>query len=249
MATSSPHPVQRASGGRRLSARVVDDFLERLARRELRPGDRLPTERELATDFSVGRNSIREAIRELEFLGVVESRHGDGTYVTEADTGRLISPFRSIVALTSASASVEDIFEFRMAIEPEAAALAAENLNTESKELLERALRRFDRALSDEDVGAKAADTSFHFAIAQASGNALLVAVERAVIDVLAQFRSNLTPASYEANQRIPRGHHAVYGAIVAQDPQAARDAMRAHLADVAAALPEEFEARRGPSG
>lgn len=231
-------PRAGSANGRRLSARVVDDFLQRLARQELRPGDRLPTERELASDFEVGRNSVREAIRELEFLGVVESRHGDGTYVTEADTSRLIGPFRSIVAMTSATASIEEIFQFRMAIEPEAAALAAENLDADSQQLLERALRRFDRALADEEVLAEAADTSFHFAIAQATGNALLIAVERAVIDVLAQFRSKLSPSSYQADQKIPRGHHAIYGAIVARDADAARDAMREHLVDVAAALP-----------
>lgn len=244
--TATPSPVQRSRGPHRLSARVVDDFLERLARRELQPGERLPTERDLAATFDVGRNSIREAIRELEFLGVVESRHGDGTYVTEVDTNRLIGPFRSIVAMTSATVSIEQIFQFRMAIEPEAAALAAQNLDEESQTALERALRRFDQALSDDETGARAADTNFHFAIAQASGNALLIAVERAVIDALAHFRSTLAPSSYESHQKIPRGHHAIYGAIIARDADAARDAMREHLIDVTEALPDEF--RIGPS-
>lgn len=230
---------------RRRSSRVVDEFLEQLARGELLPGMRLPPERELAGQLGVGRNSVREAIRELELLGVIESRHGAGTYVTEIDSARLMAPFRSIVAIGSSQATLQEILDFRLAIEPEAAALAARNLDLDTEVLLARALRRFDHAVSDA-VDAKTADTSFHFAIARASGNGLIIAVQRALLDMMSRFRSELEPSSYVPEERIPRGHHAIFGAIMARDEAAARDAMRTHLLDVARAMPVSRPASTG---
>lgn len=240
--------VTTSEPSRRRSSRVVDDFLERLARGELSPGTRLPPERELAGELGVGRNSVREAIRELEQLGVVESRHGAGTYVTEVDSSRLMAPFRSIVALGSSAATLQEILDFRLAIEPQAAALAARDLDEESEAMLGRALRRFDHAVSGAD-DAETADTSFHFAIARASRNGLIIAVQRALLDVMARFRANLEPSSYVPDERIPRGHHTIYGAIVARDEQAASDAMRSHLLDVARALPSADTSAAMPNG
>lgn len=222
--------------GTRLSRQVVERFLDRLTRGELTPGDRLPPERELADSFGVGRNSIREAIRELELLGLVESRRGDGTYVTEADARRLIAPFRGVMALSSSTATLREVLDFRRAIEPAAAALAATNLDPDGRELLERALVRFDRSLrSDDDP--RPADTHFHFAIARASRNSLMIAVGRTLIEVMADFRDGLASRSYEPSRRAARGHRAVFDAIVARDPSAAHRAMRDHLDEVAADL------------
>lgn len=223
---------------------VVERFLEQLAAGALVPGERLPPERELAASYGVGRNSVREAIRELEMLGVVETRQGDGTYVTEISAQRLMTPFRALLGIQAPTAAISEILEFRGIIEPEAAALAARNLTEDNERLLRRALQRFDSSLVDGgpavvDGGpAVVADTHFHFAIAQASGNPLIIAVQRALLDIMSGFRSNLpADSSYVPDQRLPRGHHAIFGAIIAGDPESARQAMAEHLRDVAEEL------------
>lgn len=222
----------------RLSIQVVDTFLGKIAGGELSAGDRLPPERTMAELYGVGRNSVREALRQLELLGLVESRRGAGTYVVEGDSGRLMAPFRTVLALAAATASRDHVLEFRRMLEPEAAALAATNADEAARRQLEHALRRFDQAVDAADRP-READTNFHFAIAQATGNPLIIAVERALLDVLASFRTELSGESYAPPTHLGRGHHAIFGAIVAGDADAARAGMQQHLADVAAALPE----------
>jgi GntR family transcriptional regulator, transcriptional repressor for pyruvate dehydrogenase complex len=221
---------------RRLSRQVVDQFIERLARGELAPGDRLPPERQLATSFGVGRNSAREAIRELELLGLVTSRQGDGTYVAQAGEPSLLAPLRGAVALSSSTSGLREIMEFRRAIEPPIAALAATNLDREHHALLRDALTHFDDSL-DRPRAARAADTNFHFAIARATGNTLIVAVQRTVIESMAALRDELTGESYDRSRRATRGHREIYDAIVARDTDAAQAAMAKHLVDVTADL------------
>jgi GntR family transcriptional repressor for pyruvate dehydrogenase complex len=204
-----------------------------LAAGDLAPGDRLPPERELAERFGVGRGSVREALRELEILGLVEARHGAGTYVRAVDSRELMAPFRSIVALSSAA--VDDVVEFRRLFEPQVAALAAENADDDGRALLQTALRRYDRALGAGH--AVDADVDFHEAVARCTGNPLVVAVHHALAELFAEFRTHLIQSSYEADQDVARGHQAVFGAIVAGDADAARDAMLAHLEKVEHAI------------
>lgn len=216
--------------GQRLSGGVVEQFHELLRSGELKPGDRLPPERELAVLFGVGRNSVREALRQLDTLGLVESRRGDGTYVREANVSSLIAPFRAVIALSSTA--VEDVLAFRKMFEPEVAAMAAQALDDDGRERLERALRRFEDAVGGGDRP-READSDFHFAIACATKNALVIGVEQALMEVLGEFRSRLREGGYDASRRAARGHQALFGAIVARDADGAREAMAAHLADV----------------
>ena len=222
----------------RLSRHVVDRFRALLATGELEPGDRLPPERELADRFGVGRGSVREALRELEILGLVEARHGAGTYVRAVDSRELMAPFRSVVALSPAA--VDDVVEFRRLFEPQVAALAATNADDDGRALLQQALRHYDRALG---AGAAVdADVDFHEAVARCAGNPLVLAVHHALTELFAEFRTHLVRASYERDQEVARGHQAVFGAIVAGDADAARDAMRRHLELVETAIERPLE-------
>lgn len=223
----------RTTPPERLSRRVVEQFQAMLARGDLAPGDRLPPERELTERFGVGRGSVREALRELEILGMVEARQGAGTYVRAVDSRELMAPFRSVVALSSAA--VDDVVAFRRMFEPEVAAMAAANADDDDRALLQHALRRFDRATGP--TGAIAADVDFHEAVARCSGNPVVIAVQHALAELLAEFRGHLSAASYERDQEVARGHQAVFGAIVAGDPDGARHAMARHLDEVQAAL------------
>ena len=217
----SPQPVSRD---------VVDQFREMLAARRLVPGQRLPNERELAEMFGVSRNSIREALRQLEMLTIVESRRGDGTYVRELDVERLMAPFGAVIA-TSATA-VGDVLEFRRTFEPDVAALAASKLDRDGPAVLDGVLRDFEEAVESGD--GVAADVEFHFAIAQLTRNAVVVGVQRALDEVMVHFRAHLDPASYHGGEAAADGHRAIVEAISTGDAEAARKAAAAHLDAVA---------------
>jgi GntR family transcriptional regulator, transcriptional repressor for pyruvate dehydrogenase complex len=217
----------------RLSRGVVEQFREMLAMGRLVPGQRLPNERELAEMFGVSRNSIREALRQLEMLTIVESRRGDGTYVRELDVERLMAPFGAVIA-TSAAAT-DDVLEFRRTFEPDVAALAARKVDDEGRELLENALRAFEDAV--DSGGAEAADVDFHFAIAQMTRNSVVIGVQRALMEVMAHFRTHLDPSSYLGGEAATEGHRAIVAAICAGDPDAARQAASEHVDVVARVL------------
>jgi GntR family transcriptional regulator, transcriptional repressor for pyruvate dehydrogenase complex len=213
---------------------VVAEFQRLIAGGELATGDRLPPERELAQLLGVGRNSVREALRQLELLGLIDSRRGDGTYVRGGDVSRLLGPFRVAVAASPATAQM--VLEFRRTFEPDVAALAASNVDEQGVEQLVRALHRFERAVDHNDHP-RAADSDFHAAIASATRNPVVIAVQEALASMLADFRERLAASSYDATRRAARGHQAIFGAIVARDADGAREAMLAHLDQVEAAL------------
>jgi GntR family transcriptional regulator, transcriptional repressor for pyruvate dehydrogenase complex len=227
-----------------LSQGVVAEFQRLIAGGELAAGDRLPPERELAQLLGIGRNSVREALRQLELLGLIDSRRGDGTYVRAGDVSRLLGPFRLAVAASPATAGM--VLEFRRTFEPDVAALAARNVDEQGVEHLVRALHRFERAVDHNDHP-RAADSDFHAAIASATRNPVVIAVQEALASMLADFRERLAASSYDATRRAARGHQAIFGAIVARDSDGAREAMLAHLDQVEAALrPDSTSERDG---
>lgn len=229
----------------RLSRQVVAQVQEMISRGDLRAGDRLPTERQLAEDLGVGRNSVREAIRELDALGLIESRRGEGTYVREFDAAALMAPFRSVIALSTTAPTA--ILEFRATLEPEVAALAAQKLSEEGGALLANALEQFERAVS-EGRSAVDADTSFHLAVARAAGNPALVAVHEALLELLADFRYRLDRKSYRPSAPTLVDHRKILEAILERDPERARAATREHLRHVGEALRGE-QRRSAPRG
>jgi GntR family transcriptional repressor for pyruvate dehydrogenase complex len=201
-----------------------------LAMGRLVPGQRLPNERELAEMFGVSRNSIREALRQLEMLTIVESRRGDGTYVRELDVAQLMAPFGAVIA--SSATAVGDVLEFRRAFEPEVAALAARKIDADGGETLRAALREFEQAV--QTGGAEEADTDFHFTVASMTRNAVVVGVQRALMEVMAHFHAHLDPTSFHGDEAAAQGHRAIVDAIVAGEPEDARAAALAHLDVVA---------------
>ncbi len=214
----------------RLSGQVVSQFVDMLRRGDLIPGDRLPPERELAERFGVGRNSIREALRELNMLGLVASRHGEGTFVGTPDPRRLMAPFRSVIELSAPTA--DSIMEFRIAFEPGVAALAARNLTDDAEKELAAALAAFEGALGSQSR-AEHPDASFHFAVAKSTGNPTVIAVHQALLELLRRSRSHLSPATYQPEHRVTAGHRELYEAIVSRDEEWARSVMHRHLIDV----------------
>lgn len=214
----------------RLSSQVVEQFVTMLRDGELTPGERLPPERDLAERFGVGRNSIREALRELNMLGLVTSRHGEGTFVGTPDAAQMMTPFRAVIELSAPAA--ESILEFRLTFEPGVAALAARNITEDGQRRLKAALETFENALATESR-AEHSDAGFHFAVAEATGNPAVIAVHQALLELLTDFRSKLSRDTYQPDNRVAVGHRELYAAIVAHDEEQARSVMQQHLRDV----------------
>lgn len=218
----------------RLPKRVVEQLYQLIGSGQLRPGDRLPPERVLADRLGVGRNSVREALRELDTLGLIESRQGDGTYIREFDLRGLMSPFRSVIALSTTS--VETIMEFRRTLEPEVAALAAKRLSPQGEDNLRIMLEGFEAAVRSGDAP-ETADTSFHLAVAQATGNPAIAAVNVALLELLTDFRRRLSTESYRPTSAPSVDHRGIFDAIRSRDPGRARAAMAEHLGHVEESL------------
>ncbi|RLK46580.1 FadR/GntR family transcriptional regulator [Microbacterium telephonicum] len=234
-------PDDRTAATRSQTDVVIQGIKDMLTRGELHPGSRLPVEKDLAAQLGVSRGSLREGVRALATLGVLETRQGDGTYVTSLDPRRLLSPLGFLADLQQ-PAHAADLLAVRRVLEAESAALAAPRLADDDLAELDRILGVVDGILADDpDMDLEAfidADTEFHRIIARASGNPALAAV----IDTLVgrTFRARLWRAiSHRGSVRETQAEHrAILAELVARDPERARLRMSVHLLGV-----EEFSA------
>jgi GntR family transcriptional repressor for pyruvate dehydrogenase complex len=216
-------------GFQRRSEGVLNALETMIVSGEVQPGDRLPPERELAERFGVGRNSVREAIRQLSLLGLVEAYQGGGTFVAETTSASLIRPFLNVVQFGGATA--DKIMEFRIVFEPAVAALAAMRAGPDDLVGLEAALEAFEVAIADGRDDAAECDTRFHHLVAASTGNPVFAAIESALMEFLHAFRQQaLVRAAYNPGDGAVNGHRDVYERIAAADGHGAADAMRAHL-------------------
>ena len=223
-----------ASTGSR-SDHVIAIVKRMIASGELRAGDRLPIEKELAARWGVSRGSLREAVRSLAALGVLETRQGDGTYVTQLDPGSLLRPLEFWAGLQEATQAV-DLLAVRRVLETESAGLAAVRLSDEDLDELDRILSGIEEGLSTGELGPESfidADAEFHRRIAQASGNPALAAL----IDSLMTrtLRGRLWRAITESDSvgEAHADHRAILAALRTRDAERARIRMAAHLLGV----------------
>ncbi|WP_024799911.1 FadR/GntR family transcriptional regulator [Nocardia sp. BMG51109] len=215
----------------RMSRTVVEQFQEQMRNGRLRAGHKLPPERELATAFGVGRNTMREALRELDLLGMVQSRHGEGTFVTDPSAAELVAPFRAVVEFSSTAS--DSVMEFRRAFEPGVSALAARNLTEEGRQRLYEALAEFEARVAAGDSEIQRADADFHLMIGHATGNPTVIGIHSAVYSLLRGFRDRLDGSSYQPTSCQVAGHRRIYDAIVTRDADAAAREMTRHLEEV----------------
>ncbi len=201
---------------------------------ELRAGDRLPPEKDLGARLAVSRGSLREGVRALAALGILETRQGDGTYVTPLDARRLLQPVGVLAELVS-DVDARHLLTVRRAIEAESAALAATHASTDDVAALHDALDDVARLLADDAPLADllAADSRFHRLVAAASGNPALAAlVDQLVVRTL---RPRLDRAATEHGAVVASldEHRDVLAAIERRDPERARLHMQVHLLGV----------------
>src|SRR5262244_857308 len=210
----------------RIYEAIVRQVKAMIAEGRLKSGDRLPPERDLAEKFVVSRTSVREALRALESLGLIEIRPGEGTFVREVSVESLIEPL-ALVMLSQREA-IGELFEARQMIEPTLAALAARRATPEELSEMERILEAQAKEVASGRTGLEQ-DAEFHAAIGAAAHNRAITRIAHAVMDLLRQSRE----ASLNTPGRPTRSHEdhrRLLGAIRARDEAAARQAMIAHL-------------------
>jgi len=195
----------------------------------LRPGDKLPPERELAEMLHVSRGSLREAILALESMGLVEPRHGEGTVVRDLSAAPLVNQLS--VMLVQKKALVGELLEFRLMIEPTLAARAAANATPEEIANLEEILAR-QKAKIDQGELAIEEDSKFHYAIAQAARNSVVLRVLDVFMDYLRDSRQ-LSLQVEGRPQKSLNSHRRILNAIARKNPAEAEAAMRRHITTI----------------
>ena len=206
---------------------IIEQIRILIAKGELKPGDKLPSERELSESLGVSRASVREALSALEVLGIVEVRPGEGTFVREV-VEKSFQPLTLLFLLDTAL----ELLEVRKILEAGAVALAAERSTAEDIRRLEDALKKMEEDLKHGDLGDEA-DYLFHYDLALASHNSLLVRLMNSIADTMRQTvkinRQRLfkTPGMPES---LYKHHLEILNAIKARDKERAQKALVEHL-------------------
>jgi len=211
--------------------------IERMILKKLKPGDKLPSERELAEALDVSRSSIRDAIRGLELMGLVEPRQGAGTIVREVSTDTLVNPFASI--LKQRQALVGELLDFRKMLEPPLAARAATHASPDEISEMEEILQRQEKTLSRGETTI-AEDAEFHYSVALASGNSVVLKVLDTLMDLLRDSRERSLQVEGRPQKSLA-GHRRILAAIKRHDAESAKAAMRRHIEDVEEIVLHEF--------
>jgi GntR family transcriptional repressor for pyruvate dehydrogenase complex len=219
----------------RISDDAAEQIRERVEEWGLKPGDRLPPERELASRLGVGRTSIREGLRALELSGFVDVIPSKGVFLKEDPGGKLE---RSLTAWLAADRGGQlELIELRAALEGQAAALAAERATPVELATIERGLPAMRSAIEAADPRAVVStDAAFHDAIARASRNTLLRRVLGAIgAEIGAQVRAQAESGrSGAVGERMLADHAEIAAAMRTQDSSAARAIMEKHIGQIA---------------
>jgi GntR family transcriptional regulator, transcriptional repressor for pyruvate dehydrogenase complex len=195
---------------------------------EFAPGDRLPKERELAERLGLSRNSLREAVRALSLVGVLEARQGDGTYVTSLEPDLLLAG-TSFVSDLLTGPTLRELYEVRRILEPVATALATPRLTDDDFAALEESLERMDTAESTQSF--IDADVDFHRVIVNSCGNATLASLIQNLSG--GTLRARIWRAIHESDavESTRRLHHDIYRALQMRDAELAAATDLVHLA------------------
>jgi len=220
--------AQRQARPPRVTEGAIDKIRERIVSGAWGPGDRLPKESELAAELGLSRNSLREAVRALSQLRVLEVRQGDGTYVSSLEPGLLLESTGFITHLLLGETELE-LYEVRRILEAAAAALAAGRIDAQEKTELEQSLERMRDARNVEEL--VEADVAFHAVIARAAGNAVLTSLRASLATRTMRARLWHGREADGALNETRDEHRRIYEAIMAGDPELARANATAHIA------------------
>ena len=212
----------------KLYKQVADQIQELIVSEALRPGDKLPGERELAEQLGVSRTVVREAIRLLSVRGLVEVKPGCGTYVREPSPRDAAAPIELLLKLRQCPNFLDNLYEVRHMIEVEVAGLAAERATGEDFAAMEAAIEGMRAHVGDADRFVHH-DLVFHSALADATHNDLFSILLNAISDLWSKGAMLAYQAPSAAEDSL--AHHCnVLQHVKAQDQEKARQAMREHI-------------------
>jgi GntR family transcriptional repressor for pyruvate dehydrogenase complex len=224
-------PVTRTT----LTADICREMVSHLIRGDWSEGERIPTERELCQQLGVGRASLREALKALEIMGMIEVRPGDGTFVCQRSEF-LSRPLLWAIA-GSVSTEAQELIEARRLIEVELAGFAAERATAEDLKEIGNHMDRMETSLNDV-VAFQESDVNFHLALAQAAHNQILQNALQLIRNLMQQWiRETLTHPG--VNEEALDQHKQIFLAVAKRNPQRAKAAIRQHLDSMARYLQE----------
>ncbi len=213
----------------RLYEQIVQQIEDSILDGVLKPGDQLPPERELAEQFGVSRTAVREALKTLREKGLVEAYTGRGTFVTDG-TSQAVRQSFDLMAKEQPDGLLY-LSQVREILEPEIAALAAKRIEEQHLITMREAVTTMDRSLHDPEAYIEA-DLDFHLSLAEAVANPLILSLIDSVVGLLREQR--LQVFNVEGGPERGQFHHRrILAAVEAHDPEQARAAMRAHLAQI----------------
>ncbi len=211
---------------------IVEQIRQLMTDGNLKPGDKLLSERELAERLQVSRASVREAIRSLEIMAFVEIKPGEGTFVRSQNTNDIILPLAMFLAVEKSS--FLEMFEIRRVLETATSSMAAERATEEELDQIRTAYEQMEESINfrDSEKGEEY-DTIFHYTIAEATHNSLLIRLYRTISEDFSRTISTARRYLFidEQNpQRILDHHRKIYEAIKDHNPKKASEAMLEHL-------------------
>ncbi len=219
----------RKEADRKVYRKVVNRVQQQILSGELKPGDKLPTERDMAERLGVGRNSVREAMRALEIIGITESRQGGGNYI-RTGSGGLFEPLSMMVKMNNCPFA--DVIEFRRMLETETAVLAAKRITPERSSRLRNVMKEMSGQLSEKRI--LELDKEFHFMLAEFSDNFLFTTFYHAISRIFETFiqdaRQVVMLRNTENQEKLFQLHCAVCEAVAQGNPNAAAKAVENHF-------------------
>jgi GntR family transcriptional repressor for pyruvate dehydrogenase complex len=208
---------------------IVHQIKDLISRGRIKPGDRLPPERELAELFKSSRNSVRDALRVLEQMGLIESRHGDGTYVRALSPDELTEPLALL--LLQSRGQMHELWDVRRLIEPGVAEMAAEHITAEELQDL-AAILAVQQEKVEQGLSTLEEDTAFHYGIARATRNTVLLRVLDTIMDLLRESRERSLQQADRPVYSLA-GHRRILEALARGDRVAARAESLRHLQEI----------------
>ena len=216
----------------RLADTVAAELEKRILEGSLKPGDRLPAERALALDLGVSRPSLREAIQKLVSKGLLSTRHGGGTFVTDRLEAHFADPWQDLV--NGHPLLHRDLLEFRQMLESEAAQMAADRATDADIKRLDAVYAKLEQVYAGADLAACIdADVEFHQVVAEAAHNVLIGHLSASLMRVIHGHVSNNLEHLHARPQRwdqLQSQHRAIWQAIREHRPQQAAQAARDHI-------------------
>lgn len=213
-----------------LTDEAIEKIKDMIVSGELQPGDRLPKEPELAARLGLSRNSLREAVRALALMRVLDVRQGDGTYVTSLEPALLLEAMKFVLDFHR-DQSILQLFEVRRILEPAAIALAATRMSEDAIDQVRRILEQAERGNSIEQF--VQADVDFHRHLAVGSGNAVLCSIIEGLVAPTTRVRIWRGLTEENAIEQTIKEHRMIYEGIAAHDAELAKSWATIHVSGV----------------